>query len=313
MSSAMLKTGVLIQMERRLSELPSRQAAVARFVLKNPQDAKSISLQALCGECRTSEPVVFAFCKRLGYDSFRSFKTALAEDLGAQRFRATTNANLEIVDAEYHRRMKPEALFALMADSYRRSIEDTCGNISGSAFEKAVEYLDKAKRIAIIGVGVSGNVGFVALQNFIRTGTPVTWTNDPNLNFTHLAPLKSGDVCLALSQSGNQVDTIQGVAFAKQRGLKVIAVTSDHDSELKEHSDVVLLTGSAPTAATTHLSIGAEIALPILIVTDALAVALGARRSKDVQDRSAITYEAMKPRTVPPRRRVSNGKNGAQA
>lgn len=313
MSSAMLKTGVLIQMERRLSELPSRQAAVARYVLKNPQEAKSISLQALCGECKTSEPVIFAFCKRLGYESFRAFKTALAEDLGAQRFRAATNASLEIVDVEYHRGMKPDALFALMADSYRRSIEETCANVSSSAFEKAVDALDRAKRIAIIGVGVSGNVGFVALQNFIRTGTPVTWTNDPNVNFTHLAPMKKGDVCLALSQMGNQLDTIEGATFAKKRGLTVIAVTSDSQSPLAEQADVTLLTGGAAIPVTTHLSIGAQIALPVLLMTDALAVALGARRSKDLQERSAITHEAMKPRTVPPRRRGSNGKNGVQA
>ncbi len=302
METAPESRGLLGDLQRQLSGLPKRQSALARYILAKPEIAKSISLQKLCQACGTSEPVVFAFCRRFGFKGFRDFKTALAEDLGARRNQSLQQSTLEIVDAEYVQSAEPHQVLQKMGAAYLDSLNLICRHFDGRSFQRAVNLLDKAERIALIGVGVSGNVGFVALQNLIRTGTPISWTNDPNLNFTHLAPLKRNDVCLALSQLGNQKDTIEGAAFAKKRKIKVIAVTSDPESPLAELADVLLLTQAEPTSAATHLSIGAQIALPVLFMTDALAVALGARRKRAVQLRADLTHEAMKSRSTQPRR-----------
>jgi DNA-binding MurR/RpiR family transcriptional regulator len=293
---------LLLEVRRRLPQLSRGQSRVAQYVLDQPGTVKDIRLKDLCGACDTSEPVVFAFCQALGFDGFRSFKTALAVDLGAH---AGRTEDLPIQDAELHASGDPGLFLRTLSGLYLRSIRETVASLVPAQFQAAVDALERARRIVLFGVGVSGNVGFVAQQNFLRTGTPVTWTNDPNLNFTHLAPLEKGDVCLALSQTGSQKDTLEGAAFAKRRGITVIAITSDPDGPLADLADILLLTAPVAVPAVTHFSIGAQLATPVLLVTDALAVALGARRKKAMEERSRATAEAMKPRTVRSRRRLS--------
>lgn len=299
----MPSTDLLATLRRRLPELSRGQARVATFVLERPDEAKDIALKELCDACDTSEPVVFALCGALGFDGFRAFKTALAVDLGA---RARLEPPLSVQDAELHDAAgDPAGFLRTLSGLYLRSLRETAACLVPESFKGAVDRLDRAKRIVLLGVGVSGNVGFVVQQNFLRAGTPVTWTGDANLHFTHLAPLRKGDVCVALSQTGTQKDTIESAAFAKRRGVTVIAITSDADGPLAALADVVLLTAPSATPANTHFSIGAQLAAPVLMVADALAVALGARRKQDLQERSRATAEAMKPRTAPRRRRLS--------
>lgn len=289
---------LITEIRRRMPGLSAGQSRIGKFILERPDEAKDISLKELCRVCETSEPVVFAFCRALGYDGFRSFKTELAVGLGARMTQTLPGEGLNIADEELHRIEEPAPFLQALTNLYVRSIRETTASLDPALFRKAVDALDAAERIVVLGVGISGNVGFVAQQNFLRAGSPVTWTNDPNLNFTHLAPLKKQDVCIALSQTGTQRDTIEGAAFAHQRGIKVIAITSDAQGPLASVSDILLQTGPAPIASNTHFSIGAQIAVPVMMVTDALAIALGARRRKDLVERSKVISEAMRSRTI---------------
>ncbi|MCW8129582.1 MAG: MurR/RpiR family transcriptional regulator [Planctomycetota bacterium] len=292
------RADLITEIRRRMPGMSAGQTRIGRFILERPGEAKDISLKELCRACETSEPVVFAFCRSLGYDGFRSFKTELAVGLGARSTQAQPGEGLNVADEELHRIEDPAAFLQALSHIYLRSVRETTASLDPERFRKAVDALDAASRVVVLGVGISGNVGFVAQQNFLRTGTPVTWTNDPNLNYTHLAPLKKHDVCLALSQTGTQRDTIDGAAFARERGIRVIAVTSDAQGPLAELAEILLQTGPAPVPSNTHFSIGAQMAVPVLMVTDALAIALGARRRKEMVERSRATAEAMKSRTA---------------
>lgn len=289
-------TDLLTEIERLLPTCSAGQARIARFVLQSPDEAQHISLAQLCKRCKTSEPVVFAFCSLLQCGGYREFKMRLAENLGARRARGTPQPKIQ--DEALTEQSHPGSILTAIADQYRRSIEATAASLDPERFAVAVERLSKAARIVLLGVGISGNVGFVVQQNFIRTGIPTAWTNDPNLFFTHLAPLSKGDVCLALSQTGSQKDTLDGIRFARQRGLEVISITSDPRSPIATEAGVLLLTGPAPVEAHTYLSIGAQLALPVLMVADALAVAVGARNHDAFLERSQATAEAMKSRTI---------------
>ncbi len=292
---------VLAEIKRLREGLPKRQGVLAQYVLAHPATVSTISLQQLCEACKISEPVVFSFCRRLGCKGFRAFKTALAGDLGARRVQAQHTTPTGFADVEFIQASGPDPLFQKLGRAYGDSLARVQQQYSSRNFQRAVDLLDKAQRMVIIGVGISGNIGFVAQQNFLRTGTAVTWTSDPNLAFTHLAPLKSTDVCLALSQTGRQRDTVEGAAFAKERKIKVIAITSQHEGPLASLADVLLLTQSEQVSESIRLSIGAELALPILFMTDALAIALGARRKQALQRRSELTRQAMRAHNFPAR------------
>ncbi len=292
---------IFIEIKRHLSKMPPRQATLARFILQNADEAKQISLQEICRVCETSEPVVFAFCKRLGVKSFTNLKVLIAESIGMYRADDSKKNKMPqmIIDKELHNAKSSSEVFGFISDLYIQSIEETSASLDYDNFNSAVGLLLKASRIVIIGVGVSGDLGYVVSYNFLRNGIPVSWTNDPHHFFTHIVQLGKDDVCIALSQTGNQKDTIEGVKFARKHGVKVISITSDSSSYLAEFSDVLLLTGPVPVQPFTHLSIGASIGLPILLVADALAVAFGAAGNREqFCERQERVVEAMKEKIV---------------
>ena len=304
---------LLTGIKRQLPALSEGQARIARFIIERPDEAKDIALADLCRHCRTSEPVVFAFCAALGLDGFRALKTSLAETLGARRSRGTDGQEGLAADADLLLAKDSAELLRGLGRLYRNAIAETLTCIDVGVFDRAVSVLDAAKRMVVLGVGVSGNTGFVALQNFLRTGTPVSWVTDPNMFFTHLAPLEKGDACIVLSQMGNQRDVVEGAVFARSRKAAVIAITSDGTGPLAEVSDMLLLTAPDGIDSGTHASIGAQLATPVLFVADALAVALFARRQDAWAERSRATAAANARRTLPRRRRNSGKSKWGQS
>ena len=51
---------------------------------------------------------------------------------------------------------------------------------------------------------------------------------------------KKGDVLLAISTSGTSANVVRAAEFAKQKGIKVIALTGKNDGTLGEFADIVL-------------------------------------------------------------------------
>lgn len=52
--------------------------------------------------------------------------------------------------------------------------------------------------------------------------------------------IKPGDICLAISGSGNSKNVINAVEYAKSQGLKIIGLTGYNGGRLKELSDISL-------------------------------------------------------------------------
>jgi DNA-binding MurR/RpiR family transcriptional regulator len=122
---------VLTEVRRRLPHLSRGQSRIAAFVLAQPEKAKEISLKELCGACDTSEPVVFAFCDAVGFDGFRSFKTALAVDLGTRAGQADA---WSVQDAELHAAGDPARFLRTLEGLYLRSIRETVSSLVPESF-----------------------------------------------------------------------------------------------------------------------------------------------------------------------------------
>ena len=53
---------------------------LAAFILSAPEKAKDMTLRRLAAACGTSPATVTAFCRGMGYPSFRAFQMDLATD-----------------------------------------------------------------------------------------------------------------------------------------------------------------------------------------------------------------------------------------
>lgn len=155
------------------------------------------------------------------------------------------------------------------------------------SFPRCIEALEKTlsrgRKIVVIGVGKSENIGkkFVATLN--STGATAVNLSCQNALHGDLGVLSDGDLIIALSYSGETAELISLLPHVKKRACLIIAVTGASGSTLAKYSDLVLNTHVeeeacplqlAPTSSSTNM----------LGLCDALAMVLLEKRGFRAED-----------------------------
>ena len=144
----------------------------------------------------------------------------------------------------------------------------------GEGFVKAVQAVLACRgRVVVMGMGKSGHVGRKIAATLASTGTPAMFVHPAEASHGDLGMVMSGDVVLAISNSGESDELAAILPAIRRLGVTFVAMTGHAGSTLAQHADIVLNSAVdeeacplnlAPTASTT-----AQMALG-----DALAVAL---------------------------------------
>jgi arabinose-5-phosphate isomerase len=165
----------------------------------------------------------------------------------------------------------PIAKDALCAQA--QAISQLAERLDGE-FQRAVELILGCKgRTAVCGMGKSGLIGQKMVATFASTGTPSLFLHPAEAFHGDLGMLKSSDVLILISYSGETEEVIKLIPSLKSFGNKIIAMTGNGHSTLAKHADIwldisvereVCPNNLAPTTST----------LATMAMGDALAVAL---------------------------------------
>lgn len=145
-------------------------------------------------------------------------------------------------------------------------------------FEQAVETIDEMKarksgRLIIAGIGKSGHVGRKLAATFASTGTPAYYVHPGEASHGDMGMITDQDVVLMMSNSGENPELSDLIAYTRRFKIPLIGMTSREESALGKHCDILLLlprmpeacpNGMAPTTSTTMM----------MALGDALAVTL---------------------------------------
>lgn len=152
------------------------------------------------------------------------------------------------------------------------------------SFDRAVELLASCTgRVVATGMGKSGIICRKIAATLASTGTPALFLHPAEAIHGDLGMLVSGDVVLALSNSGETGELVQLLETIKRLGLPLICMVGNPNSTLARSGDVVLDVGVnqeacpfglAPTASTTAA----------LALGDALAIALAQKKGFRMED-----------------------------
>lgn len=172
-----------------------------------------------------------------------------------------------------------------MNNSFEKVVEIL--SVEANAIELAAERLDKTAteqslellascggKIIVIGVGKSGVIAQKISQTMTSTGTVAIFLHPSDALHGSLGVITSGDVVIALSNSGETDEILALLPMQKKRGVKLISIVGNTDSTLARQSDVVLDASVdkeacplnlAPTTSTTvALSIGDALAMTLM-------------------------------------------------
>lgn len=145
-------------------------------------------------------------------------------------------------------------------------------------FEKAVDAVhlmktERRARLIVAGIGKSGHVAKKLTATLASTGTPSHFVHPGEASHGDLGMVMEGDIVLMLSYSGENSELSDLIGYTRRFGITLIAITSQPESTLAKHADILLQlprvpeacpNGLAPTTSTTMM----------MALGDALAVAL---------------------------------------
>ncbi|PPD13854.1 MAG: KpsF/GutQ family sugar-phosphate isomerase [Methylobacterium sp.] len=144
----------------------------------------------------------------------------------------------------------------------------------GAPFREAVDRIRATEgRVIVTGMGKSGHVGRKIAATLASTGTPAYFVHPAEASHGDLGMIRSDDVILALSWSGETAELSDIVEYSRRYRVALVAITSRPESALATRADVALVlprseeacpNGLAPTTSTTMQ----------LVLGDALAVTL---------------------------------------
>lgn len=138
---------------------------------------------------------------------------------------------------------QPEAIKATLAPRY------VDGRISLEADGVPDDVLKNCERVCVVACGTAMHAGLVA-QSLIRSILRMHMAVEYASEFMYMDPvIDDKTLVLAISQSGETIDTLEALKYARSQGAKSIAVINVKGSSIARESDYVMYTYAGPEIA----------------------------------------------------------------
>ncbi|MEN9020512.1 MAG: KpsF/GutQ family sugar-phosphate isomerase [Verrucomicrobiales bacterium] len=167
---------------------------------------------------------------------------------------------------------KAKRVIALEVDE----LERLSGRLADSfceAVDACKQAIDTQRKIVVVGVGKSGNIGYKIAATLNSTGATAVVLHSQNALHGDLGLVQPGDVVLAMSQSGETRELLDLLPYLRRFEVTVIGFTGKSDSSLARHSDIVLDSSVEREACPLNLAPTSSSTV-MLVLGDALAMVL---------------------------------------
>lgn len=197
-----------------LKKLNDKDMRIYEFIISNKSKISRMSVRDIAEGVSISPASIVRFCKKLGYSGFNEFKYVFKQSMQEEMACDSYDIN-EIVDC----------LNKFKLDLYKEK------------FNEAVEMVKNADSVLFLGIGDSGLIGQYGARKFSSMGKFSTAINDP---YYRINVLGDNYVAIALTVSGETVETIRLINECKQQNCKIITITTSMQSTASKMADVTI-------------------------------------------------------------------------
>lgn len=156
-----------------------------------------------------------------------------------------------------------------------QAIERAADRLDSGSVENTIELIKGCTgKVVVVGVGKSGVIAQKIAQTLTSTGTIAVFVHPSDALHGSLGIITTGDVVIALSNSGETDEIVAMLPALENRGASLIAIVGNASSTLARKADVVLDASVdkeacplnlAPTTSTTvALAIGDAVAMALM-------------------------------------------------
>jgi len=238
-----LETQGEVARERLIAALPSMSPQLkkaARYVLDNPLEVGLNSIREIADAAEVKPNTLVRMARAVGFEGYEDFRKPYRESLKAQRERFPDKARWLQAIAEGG---KHGELYQQMAGAAFDNIEETFAGIDAARVKAAADLIDGADATYVLGVGVAYSVAhqFTYLAG-MALGTIYAIPREGRLPLDDIAQAQPGDVLVVLTFQPFRSEVVEATRAAKERGLKIIAVSDSAASPtiaIADHGFVV--------------------------------------------------------------------------
>lgn len=214
------------KIQAEYNKLSCTEKRLADYVLKNSRKVIEFTVKDLAEASNVSEATVVRMCQHTGFKGYWAFRMALAKEV--DRYQKDTES------------MEAENDLHGIFKKYSANMLSIADNIDLKTVNKCVELLRDCDQVHLIASGnttpIIEHMGF----RLGRLGIRNTFNGVADYYMNQINLAGENDILFAVSQSGSTKSVLDGVALARQKGLKVIAITAYKNSKLGELADYVL-------------------------------------------------------------------------
>lgn len=226
---------LLQKVQKKEITLPVAQRQTLHYILEHEDESVFLNVGSLAKNAGVSKATVVRLAKALGFQGFPELQRELRNIF---RNKLTTTFRLQKTIQKI-RSNEDIATKVLQRDI--QNISQTLQELSFSDFKKFVDSISAAKRVLIIGLRSAHSLAIflgVALQ-FLRKEV---WAIRPEIGdmWDRLLSLRKGDIVIGISFPRYTRETVEVLSYAKQKGIKTLAITDTLISPLAQHADHVL-------------------------------------------------------------------------
>lgn len=275
---------ILKQLEEPNFKATKSDRVLIEYIKENIEDVVYKPISQISKESGIGEATITRFSKKMGYSGLHDFKVTLSREISGLKNRNIINKSIENDEGVMESARK-------LFDSNIRILENTFNIIDGNDIEKATDMIINAKKVFFIGIGYSGMTAEDSNYKFSRIGFNCMAIGSSHDMIMMAALMDEDDVVVAISHSGETDETVKAVSIAKANGARVISVTEDRSSRLRDVSDVSLRYFSGESILETG-SISSKLAQFFII--DLVYTQVVKERYAEVVERKIKTTDAIK-------------------
>ena len=222
---------VLEVIREKYDEIFPAEKKIADFVMCDPVSTVSYNVAGLAAASGVSDATVIRMCHHLGYSGYHQFRLALSRDIG--RAQKKENTGLPSND-----------VIGQIFNEYAALVNAAGRNLNIETLRECISLIKNAGTVHLISMGNTTNLARYAGFRLERLGIRSTYSELPEYYINHINLASPEDIVVAITKSGASKRVLDGMILAKEKGLKMIAVTAFGDSEAAHLADYVLVSSS---------------------------------------------------------------------
>ena len=234
-----MKNFILSKADINQKKMSKGHKKLAQYIAENYDKAAFMTASKLGEKVGVSESTVVRFATEMGFKGYPELQKELQQMI---KSKLTAVQRMEVSSAL----IGEHGAIQKVLTGDMELIRDTLENVSESEFSKAVETINNAKRIYILGVRSSAALASFLYFYFnpVFENVVLVDTSSASEMFEQMFRISEDDVCVAISFPRYSKQTINALRFINDRGTKIIALTDSADSPIAEYADTLLVAKS---------------------------------------------------------------------